>query len=93
MFRGMRACVICMPYMYTIHVCLICDRKVYRGMSGVKLPECFMIAKEGGGKGGVDFGFVSTSTDRTVATSYLGGKEMPSTHSQTCDALLRYVLR
>ena len=68
-------------------------RKVYRGMSGVKLPECFMIAKEGGGKGGVDFGFVSTSTDRTVATSYLGGKEMPSTHSQTCDALLRYVLR
>ena len=79
--------------MYTIHVCLICDRKVYRGMSGVKLPECFMIAKEGGGKGGVDFGFVSTSTDRTVATSYLGGKEMPSTHSQTCDALLRYVLR
>ena len=46
-------------------------------MSGVKLPECFMIAKEGGGKGGVDFGFVSTSTDRAVATSYLGGKEMP----------------
>ena len=43
--------------MYTIHVCLICDRKVYRGMSGVKLPECFRIAKEGGGKGGVDFDF------------------------------------
>ena len=77
----------------TISNCLTCDRKVYRGMSGVKLPECFMIAEEGGGKGGVDFGFVSTSTDRTVATSYLGGKEMPSTHSQTCDALLRYVLR
>ena len=77
----------------TISNCLTCDRKVYRGMSGVKLPECFMIAKEGGGKGGVDFGFVSTSTDRAVATSYLGGKEMPSTHSQTCDALLRYVLR
>ena len=96
--------LICTRYMYasyvtgrftvvTISNCLTCDRKVYRGMSGVKLPECFMIAKEGGGKGGVDFGFVSTSTDRTVATSYLGGKEMPSTHSQTCDALLRYVLR
>ena len=46
-------------------------------MSGVKLPECFMIAKEGGGKGGVDFAFVSTSTDRTVAANYVGGKEMP----------------
>ena len=61
----------------TISNCLTCDRKVYRGMSGVKLPECFMIAKGGGGKGGVDFAFVSTSTDRTVATSYVGGKEMP----------------
>jgi hypothetical protein len=61
----------------TISNCLTCDRKVYRGMSGVKLPECFMIAEEGGGKGGVDFAFVSTSTDRTVATSYVGGKEMP----------------
>ena len=46
-------------------------------MSGVKLPECFMIAEEGGGKGGVDFAFVSTSTDRTVAANYVGGKEMP----------------
>ena len=36
-----------------------------------------MIAKEGGGKGGVDFAFVSTSTDRTVAANYVGGKEMP----------------
>jgi hypothetical protein len=61
----------------TICNCLTCDRKVYRGMSGVKLPECFMIAKEGGGKGGVDFAFVSTSTDRTVAANYVGGKEMP----------------
>ena len=82
-----------MPYMHALYDCLICDRVVFRGMSGVTLPECFEVAKEGGGKGGVDFGFVSTSTDRTVATSYLGGKEMPSTHSQTCDALLRYVLR
>jgi len=59
-------------------------------MSGVMLPECFRIAKEGGGAGGVDFGFVSTSTDRNVAMSYLGGKAMPSTNSQTCDTLLRY---
>ena len=58
----------------TISNCLTCDRKVYRGMSGVKLPECFMIAKEGGGKGGVDFAFVSTSTDRNVAMSYLGAR-------------------
>ena len=71
----------CMPHVDALFACLICDRKVFRGMSGVKLPECFMRPKEGGGAGGVDFGFVSTTTDRKVATSYLGNKALPGMFS------------
>ena len=82
----MGACLMSMPYMIALYDCLICDRKVYRGMSGVKLPDCFSNAKEGGGAGGVDFGFVSTTTDRKVAVAYLGGKAMPSINSQKYDA-------
>ena len=71
-----------MSSMHAIYACLICNRVVFRGMSGVTLPECFEVAKEGGGAGGVDFGFVSTTTDRKVAVAYLGGKAMPSINSQ-----------
>ena len=67
--------------MYALFDCLMCDSKVFRGMSGVNLPECFVKAKEGGGAGGVDFGFVSTSTNKNVAVSYLGGNAMASIHS------------
>ena len=52
-------------------------RKVSRGMSGVFLPDCFKKCAEGGGRGGVDFGFLSTTTNELVAVSYIGGKEMP----------------
>jgi hypothetical protein len=52
-------------------------RKVCRGMSGVKLPGCFIECAEGGGRGGVDFGFLSTTTNEMVAVSYIGGKAMP----------------
>jgi hypothetical protein len=59
-------------------ICIIpLGRKVYRGMSGVKLPACFIECEEGGGRGGVDFGFLSTTTNMEVAVSYLGGKAMP----------------
>jgi hypothetical protein len=52
-------------------------RKVFRGMSGVLLPGCFIKCAEGGGRGGVEFGFLSTTTNELVAVSYLGGKKMP----------------
>ena len=52
-------------------------RRVFRGMKGVKLPACFLVCMEGGGRGGVDFGFLSTSTNEEVAASYIGGGEMP----------------
>ena len=37
---------------------------------------CFIKCAEGGGRGGVDFGFLSTTTNESVAV-ILGGKEMP----------------
>ena len=50
---------------------------MFRGIKGVKQPKCFKEWKEGGGRGGVDFGFLSTSTNEEVAASYIGGGEMP----------------
>ena len=41
--------------------CMPKGGKVYRGMAGLKLPEKFLKAKEGGGRGGVEFGFMSTT--------------------------------
>jgi len=52
-------------------------RVVYRGLSGVLLPECFEECEEGGGRGGVDFGFLSTTTRMEVAVAYIGDKGMP----------------
>ena len=36
--------------------CIPEGRRVFRGMGGVKLPDEFVTEKEGGGRGGVDFG-------------------------------------
>ena len=46
-------------------------RKVYRGIKDVLLPLCFKACQEGGGRGGVDFGFLSTSTNEEVAASFI----------------------
>ena len=59
-------------------ICIIPPgRKVYRGMSGYRLPDCFLVCLGGGGRGGVDFAFLSTSTKLEVAVSYIGDKAMP----------------
>lgn len=47
------------------------DRKVYRGMSGLKLPKLFLVPGEDGGRGGDEFAFMSCSTNREVAVSYI----------------------
>jgi hypothetical protein len=52
-------------------------RVVYRGISGVKLPDKLLCLEEGGGRGGVEYGFFSTTTSREVAVSYLASKGMP----------------
>ena len=52
-------------------------RKVFRGFGGVQLPEALKSVKEGGGCGGLEFGFMSTTTSKDVAVSYIGGKALP----------------
>ena len=51
---------------------------VYRGLGGINLPACFEVCEEGGGRGGSDFGFLSTTTKKEVAVSYIGDKVMPA---------------
>jgi len=44
---------------------------VYRGMSGVLLPEAFRVRDEHGCRGGVELGFLSTSTSKAQALEYI----------------------
>ena len=44
--------------------------KVYRGVSGMALPESFWKANEYGVKGGIEGAFMSTTLDRKVAMQY-----------------------
>ena len=45
--------------------------KVYRGMSGVLLPEKFRVPDDFGSRGGVELGFMSTSTSKDQALKYI----------------------
>ena len=45
--------------------------KVYRGMSGVLLPEKFRTPDDYGCRGGVELGFMSTSTSKEQALKYI----------------------
>jgi len=44
--------------------------KVYRGISGMALPEQFQTANAFGVRGGIETAFMSTSVDRKVALEY-----------------------
>ena len=44
---------------------------MYRGMSGVILPEAFRMLDEYGCRGGVELGFMSTSTSKEQALKYI----------------------
>ncbi len=51
------------------------QRLLYRGLGGMLLPEQFW--KEscvGSFRGGVEFGLMSTTTDRSIAVQYSGTK-------------------
>ena len=60
------------------HTCTTPSRamiQVWRGSTKVKLPESFyMLDKHGGGRGGVEYGFTSTSKAREQALKYADGK-------------------
>jgi len=45
--------------------------KVYRGMSGVRLPDAFRVRDEYGCRGVVELGFMSTSTSKEQALAYI----------------------
>ena len=47
---------------------------VWRGSAGASIPEQFLHADEFGVRGGVEFAFSSTSTDRAAAVHYSQGK-------------------
>ena len=46
------------------------DRKAYRGLGGLDLPEAFLKMDEHGVRGGVEFGMLSTTLDRFVAIEH-----------------------
>jgi len=50
--------------------------KVFRGASGGLLPRQFWEADQFGVRGGVEFGFMSTTTDRSVAVAYAAGGKL-----------------
>jgi hypothetical protein len=47
------------------------DRRLYRGLGGMVLPDGFWSSKDGF-RGGVETGLMSTTTDRRVAMQYAG---------------------
>lgn len=47
--------------------------KVYRGLSGLKLPDEMIKANTEGVRGGVECSFLSSTRDRRVATAYAAG--------------------
>jgi NLR family CARD domain-containing protein 3 len=66
-------------FIYTIHAISSCIVKLskihtistlYRGVKGGALPSCFLNADEHGARGGIEFGILSTSTDKSVAMHY-----------------------
>jgi len=50
--------------------------QLYRGMGGLTdLPDCFLQSDENGCSGYVEWGFMSTTTDRGIAVQYSGVKQ------------------
>ena len=70
-------------YSTTIHavnsVVVKCSRltkiqPLYRGWTGATLPQAFFVEDEMGVKGGIEYGFSSTTTEREQAVHYAEGK-------------------
>jgi hypothetical protein len=65
------------------------SRKLYRGVAGMKLPECFWKRDAFGAKGGVDRAFLSLTTQKPVAIQYLGKghEKLPTLFEVECSAV------
>ena len=71
-------------FVYTIHAFASCIVKLsrvhqistlYRGIKGGALPSAFLNPDEYGARGGVEFGFMSTTTEKHVAYDYAIAKD------------------
>ena len=49
--------------------------KVWRGIKDATLPKEFWVPNEMGVRGGIEYGFSSTTTDKAQALLYAGGAE------------------
>jgi hypothetical protein len=81
MENGMQVEVKANKYTTTLHVINSCiiklskltiATKVYRGVSGMTLPDEFFTANEFGVRGGIELAFMSTTTNRNVAMDCAG---------------------
>ena len=54
------------------------DRKVYRGLSGIELPEAFWEEDAYGAKGGVEYGIMSTTRNKKTAVQYSSYGRVPT---------------
>ena len=57
--------------------------KVFRGIKDAKLPKTFWVANSMGIRGGIEFGFSSTSTDKDQAMAYAGAAGMAAGDAST----------
>ena len=57
--------------------------KVWRGIRDAKLPKTFWVANSMGVRGGIEYGFSSTSTDKTQALAYAGASSMEAGDAST----------
>ena len=55
------------------------DRRLFRGLGGMLLPPAFWKKNAFGFRGGVEWGLMSTTTDRSVAMQYSGANQQRGT--------------
>ena len=74
--------------------------EVYRGISGIKLPKSFTEKNELNVRGGVEYGFMSTTTNEAVALTFAKGADAADvacakwrTHHVQCVAQSQVALR
>ncbi|EKX40859.1 hypothetical protein GUITHDRAFT_75215, partial [Guillardia theta CCMP2712] len=65
------------------------SRVVYRGLKGVRMPARFVEEDARGVSGGVEYGMLSTSTDRQVALQYAKEGSLPTLFEISCGAIDR----
>ena len=86
---GRRACCTCLQAKLSQVAGIPEDRLLFRGVGGMRLPECFYEPDETGVMGGADPAFLSATTDRNVAVHYIAGRDMATILSIAVSAVSR----